>query len=393
MFCAGLVNTNTTGAFFLGVQPSLQTSVFMRQTNVEPEIGTYDSLILYSTVFGYSYGDQCQRPIQKRVEMFSMSGGTVQSWLDGFVNKIDYYSPAFTYNSISPATNGFNQLNIGMDCIAANNGANGNTAFYGWIAGVFIFTNATPGLASTNTAFGGYQLHQWMEPDTTYRLYLGDSEFVNGASLSLDETTTIYAHYQLRPQTANSWSWASEAAGGTGFGSYNSAGSVYRLYGLPAISKIKKEEQLIETSVNDLSTASSQGNVVYGYLTNQVFIAKTNDYRWQTTVITPCITGTGGPNSNNVPYYTNLVVSIPQYIACIYTNRSLFAGIWRRDLVVNPYLLSTNNNFSLDWQHFYGPLGYLANWAIADSYLGDGDYGLRPIPDYNGSTTNRVNWP
>jgi len=72
------------------------------------------------------------------------------------------------------------------------------------------------------------------------------------------------------------------------------------------------------------------------------------------------------------------------------TNSHLFSGIIKRSAYVNQLLLNTNNplpmHYSTDGLHFLDLTnGCYANKLIIDQWLGEGDFGARPLYDFSGN--------
>ena len=360
-FVLGLVNSNTLSADWLWQGGSAGTyEVWERSTTNFPYGGSsgtpFSNLVQPFWINGYSYVEGGTKVNQRKVVAMSNDGhGNSQFWEDTVQAQIGYYFPGFIHNS--PVTNSdpMNVLCVGQDY------ANLSAEFGPWtgeISAVLIFK----GVLSSNQVNSAYRALRWLEPDAVERLYVGDS------LMAPDVAGTNNFPQFVQNALPSENCWRNNAEDGTR--AWQFAGyPLTSLSSLPYPSKVKEIDVYYAFGVNDTYGDGISAANVQSYMTSTFEALQTLGAKVYYVAINHIWTNATSPYAFNTNFDA-AGVAVNQFF---YTNNLTstgLAGIIPRDQITSQPLLDPANLFSTDGLHFYGPLGQVANQAIADYILG-----------------------
>jgi hypothetical protein len=360
-FVLGLVNSNTLSADWLWQGGSAGTYEVWERNGVNfPYSGSpgtpFSNLVQPFWINGYSYVEGGTKLNQRKVMAMSNDGhGNSQFWEDTVQAQIGYYYPAFIHNS--PVTNSdpMNVLSVGQDY------ANLSADFGPWtgeISAVLVFK----GVLSSNQINSVYRALRWLEPDTVERLYVGDSLMAPDAA----GTNNFPQFVQNGRPAENCWrNNAEDGTRGWQFADY----PLTSLSSLPYPSKVKEVDVYYAFGVNDIYGDGIAAASVQGYLSNTFEALQAVGAKVYYVTINHIWTNATSPYAFNTNFDA-AGVAVNQFFYTNNLSSDGLAGIIPRDQIASQPLLDPANLFSTDGLHFYGPLGPVANQAIADYMLG-----------------------
>src|ERR1017187_3994281 len=385
---AGAVDTNSvSGAFLMAVENSFLKFGFRVGASSYSETGSTLSNLVYtpsayaSTPFAYQYGIWGYgRYGERMVSTLSVSGTKVAYWLEGMPGQLNYYNQVYTQTVPIVPTVNLTSLIIGASTTAAGTGMDG--FFNGQIAAVFVFNR----FADTNLVVAANRAARWLEPETVERVYIGDSLLTGLVGQPRMDIPWLMQQQGLRAQDT---CWKNLALSGTYVAHIDSAFARAYLYGVGLISKISRAELYIGAGINDDYGLGDPALTTFGHLTNVVSAAIANGWKPIYMTTQPLWTNATSPYAYDDSHETTRTA----LVSMVLSNQSLFSGLIRRDKIVTQQILCPTNSpqFSTDGLHFMNLTnGWLANLFIANSFLGVGDYGLRPMSDFYGNLLGGV---
>jgi len=338
----------------------------------------YENLVQPRWINGYSSTEGAARMNERKVFAFSNDGkGNSQIWEDTVPALIGYYTPGLTNSSPVVNSDPMNVLCVGQDYTNFPNYPPNFGPWNGEMSAVLVFK----GVLTSNQVNSVYRAVRWLEPDTVERLFVGDSLTAADAP----GTNNYPQFFQNGKPGQNCWrNNAQPGATALEFTNY----PLTSISSLPYPSKVKEIDVYYAFGINDLYGNGDTVANILGYTTNT--INSLSALGAKVYYVTICHIW----QYANMPYYYNAGidasgVAIDQFF---YTNIGAgnlgLAGIIPKDQIVSQPLLDIDNNFSKDGLHFYGPLGYVANQAVADYMLG------KPyISGYSVPNPNHPVWP
>jgi hypothetical protein len=391
---AGAVDTNSASGVFLNAnEGSFLKFGFRVGANSYSESGSTLSNLVYAprwfanAPFDYPLGTWGNaRYGERMVSTMGFSGTNACYWLEGMPGQLNYYSQVYTQGISFAATTNLNSLIIGASTTNAGTGMDG--FFNGQIAAVFVFNK----FADTNLVVAANRAARWLEPETVDRVYIGDSLLTGLLAAPRMDLPWVAQQQGVRAQDT---CWKGLGISGTYILHIDSALANAYLYDVGLISKITSAEMYIAAGINDDYGAGASPADTWGHLVNVVSAASANGWKpIYMTTYPPWIYTT---NTVTSYLYDSLRESNrAALVSLVLSNKSLFSGLIRRDKLVTQQMLCYTNSpqFSLDGLHFMNATnGWRANQFIANSFLGDGDYGIRPMNDIFGNLIVVTNSP
>ena len=381
-FVLGLVNSNTLSADWMWEAGNAGTyEVWERDATTFPNGGSpgspYDNLIEPRWVNVYSYLEGAARVNQRKVAAMSNDGhGNSQFWQDTVQAQIGYSNPAFTHSSSVVNPDPMNVLCVGRDYTSLS-------ANFGPWTGEMSVVLAFKGVLTQAQVNSVYRAVRWLEPDTVERIYVGDSLTAPDAA-----GTNNYPQFMQYGRPGENC-WHNYAQGGTTALEFTQY-PLTAISSLPYPSKVKQIDVYYAFGVNDTYGYGYPAYYVLSYLTNSINAIQALGASVYYGAISQVWTNATypAPYTYNASYDAAGKAMNQFFYASISNGNNYVAGIIPRDQIVTQPLLNTNNLFSTDGLHFYGPLGPVANQAIADYMLG------KPyISGYSISNPNHPVWP
>jgi len=376
-FLAGVGSWTTGSAIWHHFQLGQYEQVWCQNgTNIWPNSNTgYTNLLNVRNGDGYwDWGRIQTHQTERRVSVIS-AAGVVLSAFDGgradtWTVAQNMYLATNTVPILDPLTN------VLIGAMPTNTTISWLNPFKGEIDSVLVFN--VP--ATTNLAVAATVAARCLEPETTEDIWVGDS-LVAAYGTPWYGTNAMAAWYALR--TGNN-STVNGAIGGTTWGNcWATATASNWLFSVPSPPGVTKRI-FAGCGINDLYGTGLNAAQVWAAIQTFAGWCATNNAR---LIIADVYTV-----ATNCQTYNYSAATEAQRIAVnnlILSNSWMFSGIIRRSAIANQDMLNTNNplpyHYSYDGLHFLdltnGCYGYK---AMMDSWIGEGDYGVRPIADWSG---------
>lgn len=361
----GLFNTNGDGAWTANVGG--QQFKIITESNVT-QGGNADltTLIIPGKGDQYSYTHVYTSWEDRKVWALSFdgivaSGGVFHMWQNGVPMKLNFNGPFFLTTNAVASTNTFNEIRVGY---ALTNNVGGK--FVGEVAAVLVFN--TP--MTTSMAYAVNRAVRWLEPDTVNRIFVGDSLWTEGVFTSDNWNTNCPVSIFMNSQAhKNESCFINLAESGQQYGELTSvdcSNAVFTANAAPE-GKVTRTELYLDYGVNDSYAGVGTPTTIFTSATNAAQLATKNKMLLYVMNIGPLWTGATSPYT----YSSATETTNQNYNFLLETNRQMFAGVFRKDLVIGQPEMNTNNNYSLDGLHLYGTNGFIQNQRLASLMLGN----------------------
>lgn len=289
-------------------------------------------------------------------------GGQFHMWQNGVPMKINFAGPVIGGTNAVWSTNVFNEIRVGQALTNTDGGK-----FVGEVAAVLVFN--TP--MTTNMAYAVNRAVRWLEPDTVNRIFIGDSLWTEGVVGVDNWNTNCPVSLFMRSQAHQNESCFINIAE-SGLTWYeilqtpDCSNAVFTANAAP-YGKVTRTELYADYGVNDSYALATTPAVMFQNATNTAYIAGQSNILLYVMDIGPLWSGATAPYAyNTANEATNL-----SYDYLLNTNRNLFAGLFRKSLVIGQPEMNTNNGFSADGLHLYGTNGWVFNSRLTSLMLGN----------------------
>lgn len=359
-FLAGLVNNSPAqyaAQWFYMPNNVLQWAV--RETNTQSVLDGDIGAIAPWWGNIYHWSEVGNNLNQRRVTMLSHNGaGIYQAWNNGAAAQIGATAQKFylTNTAVLPQQP-LNLMILGGDVKGPASGFFGGY-YQGEIAWVGVLNNPV----STNMAQAILWALRELEPETDNNLFLGDSLFASGSTISNNPPQMVMDS----SINTNKTCWINLAQGGTKISQWNNATTSNNLFYLWAPrGKVLTTRFVIAGGINDFYGNGDSINTVSNNLFAILGAAAPNGIRTTVLTVAPLWT-----NSNAYVYSGATEALVDGFNNVIISNTVYFSDVVRRDLIVTQDILNTNTaGFSLDGLHLFNTNGWVINRKIANQII------------------------
>lgn len=239
--------------------------------------------------------------------------------------------------------------------------------------------------ATSNLIIAANRFVRWLDPATQESYGVGDS--LIAPDFSLNNSVTNGSFYYLMSRQGSNNRWVNAGIGGTKLDAYDTAYFSNYYFGPGLIDKIDHADMHVAAGINDNYQSGISGTTTFGHLFNIRNMAFNADPRWRVYAWNEQPIGqTNNVSTGGYNYSTNGEINRVLFNSLINSNASLFSGVFRRDQLVNQFLMNTNNGYSTDGLHFHNTTNAWVIWNYMSQNWGIyGDYGARPFVDFNGN--------